>query len=205
MSVAAERYIHFNAPDPAQLRQLAAVGIASAVSRQGLKSPSRFPGSHYFVDSIDAVDAVAEASMVNGGPAEVYHRVAGRAGRVMQGERDVKIRRWSLKFYDVFAMRTTRPNKLTEAGWLNAQTLYSFEWNECKTLLAKRRLRLVDGSGSGDRELGDIIDGFSIPDDIAALWHAGDEMSRVTAPECDALIHDMRNYFALVEAQTTRQ
>jgi hypothetical protein len=195
MSVATERCIHFDAPNPVQLRQLAAVGIASAASRQGLKSPSQFPGSHYFIDSIDAL---TETRTVDNGPVEVYHRVAGRAGRVMQGERDVKIRQWSLKFYDVLAMRS-------KGMWLNAQTLYRFEWDDQRTLLAERRLRLVGDSISGDRELGDIVDRFSVPDYMAALWHAGDEMLRVTAPECDALIRDMRDYFAIVEAQSTRE
>lgn len=194
MSVLAEQYIHPNAPDPTQLRLLAAVGIASAASRQGLKSPPQFPRSHYFVDSIDAL---AEGSDIATGPVEVYHRVAGRAGRVIGAERDMKLRRWSLKFYDVFAARGGKE-------WINAQTLYRFEWDEQRTLLAERKLRLVDGLSVSGLNLDDAIDKFYVPDDMAAVWHAEDEMSRVTAPECDVLIQDMRNYFALVEAQNSR-
>ncbi len=196
MSVETERYIHSDAPDPAQLRQLAAVGISSVVARQKLKSPARFPNSHYFIDT---VDAIAEEPMNFGdGQMEIYHRVAGRMGRDIHSDAGVKLRKWSLKMYDVYAMRGKK-------DWVNMQALYKFGWDDQKTLVAERMLRIIDANGVQVHDTADAIDNFFVPDNMAALWHAETEMSLVTAPECDELIEGMQRYFSMVEETSGRE
>lgn len=185
-----ERYIHQDAPEPAMLRRIASVCVASAASREKLKSPPKFAGSHYFMAAVSAVEA--DTSTLSGQmpdePIEVWNRLAGRVGRVREKEEGIKLRQWSLKVYDVHAL------KHRHTTWLNAQTLYRFEWDDQRTLLAERRLRLVDTQGV-QKDLSDVLDAFHVPEDMAAIWCAETELARVTAPECEDIIKRMTVFF----------
>lgn len=191
MSLAAERYLHADAPTPALLRRVASVCVASAASREMLKSPPKFVGSHYFMAAVSALEATSTSSgHLPDEPIEVWDRLAGRVGRLREKEEGIKLRQWSLKVYDVHSL------KHRHTTWLNAQTLYRFEWDEQRTLLAERRLRLVTTQGEQVDDIGDTIEKFYVPEDMAAIWHAEAEVARVTVPECEDIIERMTTYFA---------
>jgi hypothetical protein len=191
MSLAAERYLHEDAPDPVLLRRMASVCVASAASREMLKSPPKFVGSHYFMAAVNIF--YADMDVFEGQPAaeplERWDRLAGRVGRVREKKDGIKLRQWSLKVYDVHAL------KHRGTTWLNAQTLYRFEWDDQRTLMAERRMRLMDTQGRHVDDLGDTIDRFSVPEDMAAIWHAETEIARVTVPECEDIIDRMTGFF----------
>ena len=44
-------------------------------------------------------------------------------------------------------------------------------------------------------DIGDMVDAFYVPEDMAALWHAEMEIARVTAPECEEIIGRVTDHF----------
>lgn len=188
MAVDFERIIHPNAPDPQQLRRLASVGINSAVSRDKLRHLQRSNNSHYFIDEIDR-----QGSRVVGDRIEdlvhIRHRMSGRVGaRNEVGQPRI----WSLKYYDTYWANA-------DGTWLGERTLYRFEWNRTRTLLAERTFRLV-GIDQPDFDMGEQILNFSFPDDAADIWHAQQQVETVTRDDCEELIRDATNYFEEIEA-----
>lgn len=188
MSVRHEQMIADNVPQADQLKRLAAVGVGSAAARQKLKTLSRSSRAHYFVDE---VDFLAEASRQDTEPQEIRHRMAGRVG--VRAASDGVSKLWSLKYYDTYWVHT-RLN-----GWRAARTLYRFEWDRSRTLLAERTLRIVDGSQRDEASLADCADSFRFRDDEAAMWHVQQEIELVSADDCEELIHDAKAYFSIVE------
>lgn len=193
-SRAYERIVHEDAPEPAQIKRLAAVGASSAASRQRLKSLDRSKRAHYFVEEIDFL---AEPEGVSEDyPQEIRHRMAGRVGLSLV---DGHSKLWSLNYFDTMWVNSER------AGWQAARALYRFKWDRQQTILAQRSMRFIGGTGGVDLELADEIDQFRILDDEAAFWSAQEDFSRVTAEECEILIKDSQEYFAAIESrQSTR-
>lgn len=192
MSLAAEKFVHEDAPDPAMLRRLASVCVSLAASREMLKSPPKFVGSHYFIAAVSALDtdtSILAGQMPSAEPVEIWDRLAGRVGRVRHKHADIKLRQWSLKVYH------THASKREGLTWLSAQTLYRFEWDDQRTLTAERRLRLVDAAGAHGTDIDDMINAFHVPEYMASIWHAEVEMARVTRHECEEIIEHMTGYF----------
>ncbi len=182
-----ERRIHEDAPEPSQLKRLAAVGAASAATRQQLKRlPRRESRAHYFIDEIDFVGA---DELGQGEPQEIRHRMAGRVGVRLASDGASKV--WSLKYFDTYWVNQ-------DSGWQGERTLYRFEWDRRGTLLAERTLTVV-GVERPETTLQDYVEHFQVADDEAAIWHVRQEMAQVTAGDCEGLVHDARAYFSLAE------
>lgn len=97
-----------------------------------------------------------------------------------------------MKYYDTYWANA-------DGTWLGERTLYRFEWNRTRTLLAERTFRLV-GIDQPDFDMGEQILNFSFPDDAADIWHAQQQVETVTRDDCEELIRDATNYFEEIEA-----
>lgn len=185
-----EQIIHEDAPEPAQIKRLASVGIASAAARRRLKTLQRSKRAHYFVEE---VDFLAESTEGSDFPNEIRHRMAGRVGlKLVDGYSKV----WSLNYFDTYWFNSEN------AGWQAARALYRFKWDRSRTLLAERSLRMVGDTVDNDiGSLADQIDSFRVLDDDAALLLARDDFRRVTADECEVLIKESQDYFSVIEEQ----
>lgn len=189
-----EAIIHENAPEPAQIKRLASIGVSSAASRRRLKSLPSSRRAHYFIEEIDFLnEMVGEGS--EDFPQEARHRMAGRVGLSMV---DGYSKVWSLNYFDTYWVNSEN------GGWQASRALYRFKWDRSRTLLAQRSIRFIGNQGSVHRDISDEIDRFRILDDEAAIWSAREDFSRVTADDCEALIADSQEYFSLVESQRSR-
>lgn len=185
-----ERLIHPDAPEPAQIKRLASIGVSSAAARNRLKQLSRSNRAHYFVEEMDFLGVPVDGELQDF-PVEVRHRMAGRVGLNLVNGYD-KV--WSLNYFDTYWVNTE------DAGWIASRALYRFKWNRHKTLLAERSLRMVAESISNDLpDLYDQLDRFSLADDSVAFLSAKDDFKRITADECEGLIKDSQEYFDQLE------
>lgn len=186
-----EQFIHDDAPEPAQIKRLASIGVSSAAARNRLKQLSRSNRAHYFVEEMDFSGVPVEGAE-HSYPVRVRHRMAGRVGlRLVGGYGKV----WSLKYFDTYWMNSL------EAGWQGSRALYRFQWDRSKTLMAERSIRLVSSSISNDLpDLYHQLDHFNMTADEAAFLAIKDDFRKVTAEECEDLIQESYDYFQRLDA-----
>lgn len=183
-----ERLTHVNPPTPDQLRELANIGIRSAVARKRFKPIRRLENTHYFVDE---VDLLSDAASAEENPAQIRHRMALRIG--VRPARDGEDKVSSLKFLDTFFVEAT------PGEWRAERSTYRFEWTRRRVLMADRVMRLVGFGEAYDKSLQDDIEHFRIQDDAAALLQVSEELRMISADDCEELKRDMSDYVSVVE------
>jgi len=172
-------------PTPDQLHRLASIGVSSAAERQKLRSMAKYKRAHFFVDEVDM--PLDHEDQVEVG--FVRHRMAGRVGIRAATHQSPKI--WSLKFFDTYFVEQ-EPGK-----WVGERTLYSFEWNRLRVEMARRSIKLIsDYEESVEHGIDDLIDNFSVPEDMASMWHVRSQMEQVTADDCEELIEEAARYYS---------
>lgn len=176
-------------PSPMQLRRLAMVGATTAMRRQTLRRMARKKDAYFFIDEVDSLN---DTELLEAG--RIRHRMAARLGKraIDAGQQ------WSFKCYDTYWVEQG-PDK-----WMAERTLYRFEWQPERTVLADRAVKIigdVDAAARADLDLGDTIDGFSMSDDAASILHAQMEFEAVTASDCEHLISAMSRYYAHLRRQ----
>ena len=171
-------------PTPYQLRRLAMVGANTAVQRHTLKRMTRRNDAYFFIDEVDYLN---DTEVLEAG--RIRHRMAARLGKkaVETGFQ------WSFKCYDTYWVEQ-ESNK-----WMAERTLYRFEWQPDQTLVADRAVKVIGDDQAEARsnyDLGDMIDHFSIDNDISSIVHAQMEFEAVTSADCTHLIGAMERYYA---------
>ncbi len=187
MTVETERFIHENAPTPAQLRRLVRIGFGHAASRNKLRSAQSLELKHYFADDLNGFLDESDDGLVS-----VDRRIAMRYG-FLRSDSD-KEGTAHLHYFD-----TQRTHTLSGESQVPIQTVYKFEWSRGRVLLAERSLRLLTGSVAEPRTLDSYLDAVSIPDDIASTIEAEDRLRAVHGQECDAIIDEASQYFTLIK------
>lgn len=177
-------------PTPEQLRNLAMIGVRSAVGRNRLKHLKNASRAHFFVDEVDTLN---EAKMPDD-LTDIRHRMAGRIGvREPHGSRP---KQWSLKYFDTFWVQQEDDN------WLAERTIYRFEWNRLRVTMAQRAIRIIgDNSYDPDTGLDYTLEHPIIPTDAIEMLHVQQEMEMVTYGDCAELIAESKEYFRLLDIQ----
>ncbi len=187
MSLETERLVHEQAPTQEQLRNLAFIGVKSAVQRERLRTLNRASNAHYFVEEIDLLGDVNLEDV----PVQMRHRLAMRVG--VRPPKDGMPKIWSLKFLDTYSVEA-RPGE-----WQFERSTYRFEWTRSKTLMADRATRLVCLGDYIPDELDWYLDRFSIPNDAIDILAASEQLRMVTADDCDELTNEVTSYLNVVE------
>lgn len=179
-----ETILSDNPPEPSQLFRLASYAMSSARDLNTHRVMTKNPHAHYSVqEAHDHDDSMA--FMHDGVSMRVKRRVAIRVGRRVMETMPLKV--WSLKFFDTSWFE--RPG----GNWAGVRELYRFEWNQRGMVVADKTTTPVPAHGMLD--MYDQLKNFSVPDDIAATLRMEQEMTQVTADDCDALLVDIADYF----------
>lgn len=202
MSIDFEHRIAETPPRIRQLRQLASIGIKSAIERDRFRTLSRNSSTHYFVDEFTKMIGGEDDEIENDVflPFEVRHRMAIRVG--VRPPDGYVPKTWSLKFFETYFTRPYTPDR----QWHAARSTYRFEWVRDRITMADRSLQLVGFDDMpGEGELDYSLEHFNVPSDIIGLLAVEDELRMVTEEDCDELIEDAREYFTTIEELADRQ
>ncbi|MFI5212394.1 MAG: hypothetical protein ACHQTE_00340 [Candidatus Saccharimonadales bacterium] len=172
-------------PTPRQLQRLAAVGFRSTHQRNAVKRRTKVD-EYYALDTLDSV-LISDDDQIG----SLRHTMGMKIGKwLRQDEPDV----WRLKYYDTY--RISQKDSQDRL----ASTIYSFEWNKKRALLAKRVVKLAASQyDTTDRSLDELLQHFYIRDDEASILGAKLDFEQVTAVDCDQLIEQTANYYDLLD------
>ena len=186
MSFEIERRVSENPPSPAQLKELATLGMRSAVARERFRTLSRIKNAHYYIEEVDREDFMLDDGYL---PVSIRHRMALRVGS--RPSTHGLPRTQSLKIIDTYFAQDN------VGTWRGERSTYRFEWSRARTLMADRTLRLV-GFGEEypgvDNPLEYRLDHFRINDDAIPMLAVTDDLSMVTSDDFEELQKDMREY-----------
>lgn len=186
MSFEIERRVSENPPSPAQLKELATLGMRSAVARERFRTLSRIKNAHYYIEEVDREDFMLDDGYL---PVSIRHRMALRVGS--RPSTHGLPRTQSLKIIDTYFAQDN------VGTWRGERSTYRFEWSRARTLMADRTLRLV-GFGEeypgADNPLEYRLDHFRINDDAIPMLAVTDDLSMVTSDDFEELQKDMREY-----------
>lgn len=176
-----------NPPQPRQLQELANISARSAADRGQLRSPERLK-SHYCIDEVDLLNADNLSSDLG----RIRHRMAVRIGKkaMNMSHEGVGEKVWTLKYFNRYFIEQASHN------WISASVGYQFEWNRRHTLVARRKLRVIDESCPPvERLLEDEVEQFHLEPDMADMWHAKSQYEQVTSDDVEMQIAELSAYY----------
>ncbi len=170
-------------PTPEQLSRLVGHALASAHRTNMLRSASFVQNTHYYVQEIEAPNNTID-SLLEDFPMRVRHRLGMRIGELSVNE---------TTRLDTLQVHDSVKYEQQDGHWSGVRTIHRFEWSADETTVAARHVKLL--SYKSKRSLYDELETFWVPDDIAARFYAEQEMTQVTADDCDELIADVTDFY----------
>lgn len=96
------------------------------------------------------------------------------------------MKEWSLKLYDTSWYEDQSGN------WSGVRSQYRFEWVPTTATLAEKKTYFAPVATT---DMYNDLERLSIRDDIASVLHVAQEMSEITAADCELLIAEVADYY----------
>ena len=182
-----ETYVNDNPPDPKQIRRLAMTALALP---KRINRVRRMPTRNACY-SVQEVNMLNETTLLShdGYPSEIRHRMAVRFGsRACESAGTT----YSLKFYDTQWYEQ-------QGEWNGVRDLYRFEWDSSgRVNMADKSSLFVPSSRQVDMQdlEGDALqDSFRFEDDAVDMLAVQEQLSQVTADDCEVLIDSVGDFY----------